>query len=85
MHTRPTNPTTTTCTRAFRGITAAGLIALLLLTACVPPAARKPETIEPSTDASVYAKAQQAYMQGALHTALNYYQVVVQNFLDFLV
>ncbi|MGD8241854.1 MAG: hypothetical protein PVF59_03440, partial [Desulfobacterales bacterium] len=49
-----------------------GLMTILMLTACVPPEARKPAMIEPTSDAAVYAKAQQAYMQGALHTALNY-------------
>ena len=66
--------------RIGRIIPAVGLMALLMLTACVPPEARKPAVIEPTSDAAVYAKAQQAYMQGALHTALNYYQVLVQNF-----
>ncbi|MBL0713953.1 MAG: ABC transporter substrate-binding protein [Desulfosarcina sp.] len=63
-----------------RWILAAGLSALLLLTACAPPAVRIPAPIEATSDEAVFAKAQQAYMQGALHTALNYYQVLIQNF-----
>ncbi len=61
-------------------IPAVGLITILMLTACVPPEARKPAVIEPTSDTALYAKARQAYMQGALHTALNYYQALVQNF-----
>jgi ABC-type branched-subunit amino acid transport system substrate-binding protein len=72
--------TMTTTPQRFRRFPFAVLLAVLLLTACVPPAARMPETIAPDSDAAVYAKAQQAYMQGALHTALNYYQVLIQNF-----
>lgn len=63
-------------------IPVAGLLAALLLTACAPPAARMPEMLEPTSDVAVYAKAQQAYKEGALHTALNYYQVLIQNFPD---
>ncbi|MDJ0883703.1 MAG: penicillin-binding protein activator [Desulfobacterales bacterium] len=63
-------------------IAAAGLIAALMLAACVPPAARMPETVEPTSDEGLYATAQQAYMKGALHTAQNYYQVLIQNFPD---
>jgi ABC-type branched-subunit amino acid transport system substrate-binding protein len=39
-----------------------------------------PETIEPTSDVAVYNRAQQAQREGALHTALNYYQVLIQNF-----
>ena len=65
-----------------RWICFAGLLTALLLSACAPPTARMPEVIEPTSDTAVYAKAQQAHKQGALHSALNYYQVLIQNFPD---
>ncbi len=82
MPAMPIKSTMTKLSRHPRWIPAAALIVVLLMTACVPPPARGPETIEPTSDDGVYATAQQAYMQGALHTALNYYQVLIQNFPD---
>ena len=62
----------------------AGLLAALLLAACAPQTARMPETIKPTSDTAAFTKAQEAHEQGDLHTALGYYQVLVQNFPDSL-
>ena len=78
----PILPTLTSCSRRPGRLPAAGLILALLLSACAPRPARVPEAVEATSAESVYATAQQAYMQGALHTALNYYQVLIQNFPD---
>ncbi len=74
---------TPTRSSLFSGwLPATGLILALLLGACAPRPARVPESIEAISAESVYAKAQRAYTQGALHTALNYYQVLIQNYPD---
>ena len=75
-------PTLTICLRRFGWLPTAGLILALVLSACAPRPARVPEAIEATSAEGVYATAQQAYMKGALHTALNYYQVLIQNFPD---
>ncbi len=75
-------PTLTICLRRFGGLPTAGLILALVLSACAPRPARVPKAVEATSAEGVYATAQQAYMKGALHTALNYYQVLIQNFPD---
>lgn len=56
------------------------LFVALGLAACVPPAARPPAPVALQTDSGLFAQAETELNQGALHSARNYFQVLIQNF-----
>jgi branched-chain amino acid transport system substrate-binding protein len=56
------------------------VMAALALAACVPPAARAPAPATVKTDSELFAQAETALGAGALSSARNYFQALIQNF-----
>ena len=68
--------------RPFLFLPIGALLVCLWLAACAPRSISPPPPPAATTDTALQIQAETAFQKGELHTALNYYQTLVQNFPD---